>query len=62
MKSEREIIYDILEANGLGLDRFAPVSEESIKILQEYGSECTRSGYAQGYEQGLDDGVGYYYD
>lgn len=48
MKSERNIVWDIITASGLKIDR-EEIDAESIRILREYGSEM--------YTQGEDDTV-----
>jgi hypothetical protein len=48
MKSDRNIIFDILAANGVTIGR-EDITQESIKILRDYGHEM--------YTQGEDDTV-----
>lgn len=51
MKSEKNVVYDIIVASGLTIDR-EKINGESIRILREYGQEKYNLGSEDGYQDG----------
>lgn len=56
MKSDKNIVRDILKAQGVYEHGDTPEpTDEAVKVLRDYGSDKYREGYKDGTEDGQSD-------